>query len=90
MKKHVALFTHSYRELKSVRTITAMAMLVAVAVVLSMFSIDYGSYIRIGFSGIPNGITAYLFGSTAGGIFSGALDVCKVYCHADLHGKNEA
>ena len=58
MKKFVTLFTDSYHKLKSVRTITTMAMFAAVAVILSMFSIEYGSYIRIGFSSIPNGIVA--------------------------------
>ena len=38
MKKFVALFTDSYRELKSVRTITTMAMLAAIAIILGMFS----------------------------------------------------
>ena len=68
MKKFVALFTDSYRELKSVRTITTMAMLAAIAIILGMFSIEYGNFIRIGFSSIPNGIIAYLFGPTVGGI----------------------
>ena len=77
MKNFVTLFTDSYHKLKSVRTITTMAMLAAVAVILSMFSIEYGSYIRIGFSSIPNGIVAHLFGPTAGGIFAGALDILK-------------
>lgn len=53
MKKFVTLFTDSARELKSVRTITTMAMLAAVAVILGYFSIEYGQFIRIGFSGIP-------------------------------------
>ena len=75
MKKFVALFTDSYRELKSVRTITTMAMLAAIAIILGMFSIEYGNFIRIGFSSIPNGIIAYLFGPTVGGIFSGTLDI---------------
>ena len=77
MKKFVALFTDSYRELKSVRTITTMAMLAAIAIILGMFSIEYGNFIRIGFSSIPNGIIAYLFGPTVGGIFSGTLDIIK-------------
>lgn len=77
MKNFVTLFTDSYREFKSVRTITTMAMLAALAIILGMFSIDYGSFIRIGFSSIPNGIVAYLFGPTVGGIFAGALDVLK-------------
>ena len=49
MKKFVTLFTDSARELKSVRTITTMAMLAAVAVILGYFSIEYGQLIRIGF-----------------------------------------
>lgn len=77
MKKIVTLFTDSYKELKSVRTITIMAMLAAVAVILGMFSIEIGTSIRIGFSSIPNGIVSYLFGPVVGGIFAGVLDVLK-------------
>ena len=77
MKKFVTLFTDSARELKLVRTITTMAMLAAVAVILGYFSIEYGQFIRIGFSGIPNGIVDYLFGPVAGAVFHGALDIIK-------------
>ncbi len=77
MRKFVTLFTDSYKELKSVRTITTMAMLAAVAIILGMFSIEIGQFIRIGFSSIPNGITSYLFGPVVGGIFAGTLDVLK-------------
>lgn len=77
MRKFAALFTDSYKELKSVRTITTAAMLAAIAIILGMFSIEIGSYIRIGFSSIPNGVAAYLFGPVVGGIFSGVLDVLK-------------
>ena len=49
-EKFVTLFTDSYKELKSVRTITTAAMLAAIAIILGMFSIDVGSTIRIGFS----------------------------------------
>lgn len=76
-EKFVTLFTDSARELKSVRTITTMAMLAAVAVILGYFSIEYGQFIRIGFSGIPNGIVDYLFGPVAGAVFHGALDIIK-------------
>lgn len=77
MKKFAALFTDSYRELKSVKTITTAAMFAAVAVILGMFSINLGNTIRIGFSGIPNGIVAYLFGPVVGGVFGGTLDILK-------------
>lgn len=77
MRKYVALFNDSYKELKSVRTTTLMAMLAAIAVILGMFSIEIGSFIRISFSSIPNGIVSYLFGPVVGGIFAGVLDVLK-------------
>lgn len=77
MRKFVTLFTDSYKELKSVRTITIMAMLGAVSVILGMFSIEIGNFIRIGFSSIPNGIVSYLFGPVVGSIFAGTLDVLK-------------
>lgn len=77
MRKYVTLFNDSCRELKSVRTITTMAMLAAIAVILGMFSIEIGQFIRIGFSSIPNGVASYLFGPVAGGIFAGVLDILK-------------
>ncbi|WP_077610714.1 folate family ECF transporter S component [Clostridium sp. Marseille-P2415] len=77
MKKFVTLFTDSYRELKSVRTITTAAMFAAIAIILGMFSINAGNYIRISFSSIPNGMVAYLFGPVVGSLFSGSLDVLK-------------
>ena len=83
MKKFVTLFTDSARELKSVRTITTMAMLAAVAVILGYFSIEYGQFIRIGFSGIPNQLADYLFGPVTGGLFAGILDVVKYFMKPD-------
>lgn len=43
MKKFVTLFTDSFRELKAVRTITTMAMLAAVAVILGFSPLNMGS-----------------------------------------------
>lgn len=77
MKKFVTLFTDSYREMKSVRTITTAAMFGAISIILGMFSINIGNYIRVSFSSIPNGMIAYLFGPVVGGLFSGSLDVLK-------------
>lgn len=77
MKKFVTLFTDSYKELKLVRTITTAALFGAISIILGMFSISIGNFIRIGFASIPNGIIAYLFGPVVGGLFSGSLDVLK-------------
>jgi ECF transporter S component (folate family) len=49
----------------------------ALAIILGMFSIDFGNYIRIGFASIPNGIISYLFGPIVGALFSGSMDVLK-------------
>lgn len=43
MKKFVTLFTDSFRELKAVRTITTMAMLAAVAVILGFSPLNMDS-----------------------------------------------
>ncbi|WP_124068296.1 folate family ECF transporter S component [Clostridium sp. E02] len=77
MKKLATLFTDSYKEVKSVRTITTAAMFAAIAMILDVFSIHLGSYIKVTFSSIPNGIIAYLFGPVMGGLFSGCLDILK-------------
>mgnify|MGYP000089347371 CR=1 FL=1 len=77
MKKFVTLFTDSYKELKYVRTITTAAMFGAIAIILGMFSVDFGNYIRLSFASIPNGMISYLFGPVVGGLFSGSMDVLK-------------
>lgn len=79
MKKFVTLFTDSYKELKSVRTITLAAMLAAMSIILGLFSITVGNYLRIGFSSIPNGICASMFGPVVGGLFAGVLDILKYF-----------
>ena len=77
MKKLAILFTGSYRELRSTRTITTAAMLGAVSVVLGYFSVQLGDFIRISFSSLANQIVYYLFGPMVGGVFGGVLDVLK-------------
>jgi ECF transporter S component (folate family) len=73
----VALFTKSWKELKKIRTITAVAMFMAVAVVLGSFAIIIGDYIKISFAFIANELTSMLFGPVVGGIMGGLTDVLK-------------
>lgn len=77
MKRLRELFGSSSRELKDVRTITVCAMLAAAAIILVNFRIELTSTQRIGFSGIPNQIVAYLFGPAVSSLFAGALDIIK-------------
>ncbi|MCR4763684.1 MAG: folate family ECF transporter S component [Lachnospiraceae bacterium] len=70
----------SLRELRRVRALTMCGMMAALAIVLNFVaSIDLGQYIRIGFSGVPNQIVAYLFGPAVGTLFGGVLDVLKFF-----------
>lgn len=78
MKTIVTLFTDSAREFKKVRTLTMCGLLAALAFVIESFSIQIGSYIKIGFSGLPNEIVDFLFGPVVGSFFSAAMDVFKL------------
>lgn len=77
MRKLATLFSQSSQEFKLVRTVTVCAMMGALGIVLGAFSIYLGPSSRVGFSGIPNMIVAYLFGPVVGCIFNGAMDVLK-------------
>ena len=77
MKTLANLFTCSYFECRSTRTITTAAMLGAVSVVLGYFSVQLGDYIRISFSTIANQLVYYLFGPVFGCVFGCVLDVLK-------------
>ena len=73
-----SLWIRSLREFKKLNVVAFCGMMCAVAMALNMVaSITVGPYIRIGFSGLPNQVVAYLFGPAVGGIFGGALDVIK-------------
>ena len=79
-----SLWLQSLKEFKRLNVVVFCGMMCAVAMVLNMVaSINVGPYIRIGFSGIPNQVVAYLFGPAVGGIFGGALDVIKYLIKPD-------
>lgn len=90
MEKFAALFRDSYREFYQydpdgkkvnvrVRTITTLGLLGAISIVLGMFTLALGDYIKIGFSTIANQLVYYLYGPVVGGIFGGVLDVLKYF-----------
>lgn len=73
-----SLWLRSLGEFRKLNVVVFCGMMCAVAMALNMVaSISIGPYIRIGFSGLPNQVVAYLFGPAVGGIFGGALDVIK-------------
>lgn len=77
MKNLVACFQESARELKEHKTIVVTAMMIALGVVLGFYSVQIGDFLKIGFSGLANELTAMLFGPVVGGLMGGIADLLK-------------
>lgn len=74
-------FSDSSKELANVRTLAICAMMLALRVVLGMFTnftLAIVPFVKIGFSFIPVVITAYLYGPVCAAIISGAGDVLSI------------
>ncbi len=83
MKKWLTMFRDSAKELRNLRTITLCGLCAAMAFVLESFSVNLGSYIKIGFSGLPNELVDFLFGPVTGGLFAGVMDILKLIIKPD-------
>ncbi|MQN01445.1 MAG: folate family ECF transporter S component [bacterium LCO1.1] len=80
MQKKVFYWKDSLSELKNVKSLCTVAMLMALSAVLNMVStINIGQFIHIGFSWIPMAIIPALFGPVTGAFSAAALDVIN-YC----------
>lgn len=77
MQKLVSVYRESLWKLRSVKTLTAAALLMAVSVVLGYFTIEAGPYLKIGFSSIVNQFVYYLFGPVVGVFYGTVLDLVK-------------
>ena len=74
-------FASSSKELTHVQTIAICAMMLALRVILGIFTnftLAIMPFVKIGFSFIPVVITAYLYGPVCAAIVSGAGDVLSI------------
>ena len=71
------IFLFSYRELKKVRTITTVAMFVALSIILGAFTVPIGNFLKIGFSSLTTVSVGYLFGPIVGSVFGAVTDIVK-------------
>lgn len=74
-------FANSSKELTHVQTLAICAMMLALRVILGMFTnftLAIMPFVKIGFSFIPIIITAYLYGPVCAAIVSGAGDVLSL------------
>lgn len=72
------MFKQSINEFKSVRSLTAMGLLLALRMLLSVFvTVPIGETLKIGMSFIATAIIGMLFGPISGGIVAGASDILQ-------------
>lgn len=75
MRKIVDLYVSSFKELKNVRSLTLIAMFLAISVVLGTLTIMIGDFLKINFTFLPNDFAYYLFGPGVGAIFGAMADI---------------
>ena len=71
------IFLFSYYELKKVKTITTVAMFVALSIILGAFTVPIGNFLKVGFSSLTTVSIGYLFGPIVGSIFGVITDIVK-------------
>ena len=77
MRKIKSLFTDSFHEFRSLKTLAMSAMLLAIAVVLGFYTLQLTDYIKIGFAYIANELAGMMFGPAVGGVVGGLADLVK-------------
>ena len=77
MRNLATCFQESARELKEHKTLVVTAMMIALGVVLGFYTVQIGDFLKIGFSGLANELTAMLFGPVVGGLMGGVTDIQK-------------
>ncbi len=76
MQKFIRNLKDSAAELKNIRSLCTVAMLMALSVVLNMVStINIGQFIHIGLSWLPKVMISVLFGPVTGAVSAAALDI---------------
>ena len=79
MSHFALLFRSSLLEFKKLESITIAAVLTALSVVLGLFQINFGEFLRIGFNFIPLGMIGLLFGPVMGGVCAAVSDVLTLF-----------
>ena len=70
-------FSDSAKELRKTKSLVAMAMLLALAVVLGFVSVQVTESLRVGFAFLPNALAGQMFGPVGGMLVGGLADILK-------------
>ncbi len=79
LKEIAAAFSESAAEMKKVVTFTTCAMLGALSIILGIYSIQIGEFIKIDFANVPIQMGACMFGPVAGPIFGAVMDIINYF-----------
>ena len=78
MKSFFALFSESFHELKKLRNLTVLAMLMALQLVLSLYaSIQLSDSLKLSFAFIASAVIGMLYGPFCAGLIGGLVDVLQ-------------
>ena len=73
----LSIWVRSFRELKKLRTITGMALLLALSVIIDQFSLQLTPSLKVGFGFIVTGLSGMLYGPVCAGLMGGVGDIVR-------------
>lgn len=80
MKSFVNLFVDSWEELKNLRSLTGISLLLALSILLSFFfRIEIGPTQKMGVAFVATALMGCLYGPVAAGLAAGAGDIIKYF-----------
>lgn len=73
----LSIWVRSFQELKKLRTITGMALLLAVSVIIDQFSLQLTPSLKVGFGFLVTGLSGMLYGPVCAGLMGGVGDIVR-------------
>ena len=73
----LSIWVRSFQELKKLRTITGMALLLAISVIIDQFSLQLSPSLKVGFGFIVTGLSGMLYGPVCAGLMGGVGDIVR-------------
>ena len=73
----LSIWVRSFQELKKLRTITGMALLLAISVIIDQFSLQLSPSLKVGFGFIVTGLAGMLYGPVCAGLMGGVGDIVR-------------
>ncbi len=80
MNTFLSKFSNSFRELRNVHSLTGLAMLMAIALILNLIgSFQITESLRLGFGFLATAIMGMLYGPVCAGLAAGVVDILQIF-----------